>query len=72
MIVLTTIIVLTPRLALLRSNVFPSCALSIVAWDDSHGFWDNNLKTEYDPINNRQDMFIEHIIMRAKLEQEFN
>jgi hypothetical protein len=34
--------------------------------------WDNNLKTEYDPINNRQDMFIEHIIMRAKLEQEFN
>jgi hypothetical protein len=41
-------------------------------WQTMAKIWDNNLKTEYDPINNRQDMFIEHIIMRAKLEQEFN
>ena len=29
---------------------------------------DNNLKTEYDPVNIREDMLIEHIIIGAKLE----
>ena len=33
--------------------------------------WDNNLKTEYDPVNIREDMLIEHIIIQAKLEGEY-
>jgi len=41
-------------------------------WQTMAKIWDNNLKTEYDPKNNRQDMFIEHIIIQAKLEEEFN
>ena len=41
-------------------------------WQTMAKIWDNNLKTEYDPMNNRQDMFIEHIIIQAKLEEEFN
>jgi hypothetical protein len=34
-------------------------------------FWDNNLKTKYDPVNNREDMFIEHILIQSKLEGKF-
>ena len=41
-------------------------------WQTMAKLWDNNLKTEYDPINIRQDMLIEHIIIRAKLEGEFD
>ena len=40
-------------------------------WQTMAKFWDNNLKTEYDPVNNRQDMLIEHILIQAKLEGEF-
>jgi len=29
------------------------------------------LKTKYDPINEREDMLIEHIILQAKLEGQF-
>lgn len=39
-------------------------------WQIAARIWDNNLKTEYDPINNREDMFIEHILIQAKLEEE--
>ena len=34
--------------------------------------WDNNLKTEYDPVNVREDMLIEHILIQAKLEGKFD
>jgi len=40
-------------------------------WQTMAKFWDNNLKTEYDPVNNREDMLIEHILIQAKLEGEF-
>jgi len=40
-------------------------------WQTMAKFWDNNLKTEYDPINNREDMLIEHILIQAKLEGKF-
>jgi len=40
-------------------------------WQTMAKFWDNNLKTEYDPVNNRQDMLIEHILIQAKLEGKF-
>ncbi len=40
-------------------------------WQTMAKLWDNNLKTEYDPINNREDMLIEHIILQAKLEGKF-
>ena len=40
-------------------------------WQTMAKFWDNNLKTEYDPINIREDMLIEHIILQAKLEGKF-
>ena len=40
-------------------------------WQTMAKLWDNNLKTEYDPVNIRQDMLIEHIIIQAKLEGEF-
>ena len=40
-------------------------------WQTMAKFWDNNLKTEYDPVNNRQDMLIEHILVQAKLEGKF-
>ena len=32
---------------------------------------DNNLKTTYIPANNREDMFIELIIIQAKLQGKF-
>ena len=37
-------------------------------WQTMAKFWDNNLKTEYDPVNNREDMLIEHILIQAELE----
>jgi hypothetical protein len=35
-------------------------------WQAMARIWDNNLKTEYDPINTREDMLIESIIIEAK------
>ena len=40
-------------------------------WQTMAKLWDNNLKTEYDPVNNREDMLIEHILIQAKLEGKF-
>ena len=40
-------------------------------WQTMAKFWDNNLKTKYDPVNNREDMFIEHILIQSKLEGKF-
>ena len=40
-------------------------------WQTMAKFWDNNLKTEYDPTKNREDMLIEHILIQAKLEGKF-
>ena len=40
-------------------------------WQTMAKFWDNNLKTEFDPVNNREDMLIEHILIQAKLEGKF-
>ena len=40
-------------------------------WQTMAKFWDNNLKSEYDPVNNREDMLIEHILIQAKLEGKF-
>jgi len=40
-------------------------------WQTMAKFWDNNLKTEYDPVNTREDMLIEHILIQAKLEGKF-
>jgi len=37
-------------------------------WQTMASFWDNNLKTEYDPLNNREDMLIEHILNQIKVE----
>jgi len=37
-------------------------------WQTMAKFWDNNLKTEYDTVNNREDMLIEHILIQAELE----
>jgi len=37
-------------------------------WQTMAKLWDNNLKTEYDPLNIREDMLIEHIILQAKIE----
>ena len=37
-------------------------------WQTMAKFWDNNLKTEYNPVNNSEDMLIEHILIQAKLE----
>ena len=39
-------------------------------WQTMARIYDNDLKQEYDPVNNREDMFIEHIITQAKLEGE--
>jgi len=40
-------------------------------WQTMAKLWNNNLKTEYDPVNVREDMLIEHIIIQAKLEGKF-
>ncbi|MBT3418246.1 MAG: DUF4294 domain-containing protein [Flavobacteriales bacterium] len=37
-------------------------------WQTMAKIYDNNLKQEYNPVNNREDMLIEHIIINAKLE----
>ena len=37
-------------------------------WQTMAKIYDNNLKQEYDPVNNREDMLIEHIIINEKLE----
>ena len=31
-------------------------------WQAVAKVWDNDLKSQYDPLNNREDMFIEHIL----------
>ncbi len=41
-------------------------------WQTMAKFWDNNLKTEYNPVSNREDMLIEHILIQAKLEGKFD
>ena len=38
-------------------------------WQTMAKFWDNDLKKDYNPKNNREDMFIEYIIKQAKLEK---
>ena len=40
-------------------------------WQTIARLWDNNLKTEYDPVNIREDMFIEHILIQAEQEGKF-
>mgnify|MGYP006122048609 CR=1 FL=1 len=37
-------------------------------WQTMARIYDNDLKQEYDPVNNREDMLIEHIIIGAKLD----
>jgi hypothetical protein len=37
-------------------------------WQTMAKIYDNDLRQEYDPLNNREDMWIEHIINQAKLE----
>jgi hypothetical protein len=41
-------------------------------WQTLSKFYNNDLKTKYDPINDREDMLIEHIILQAKLEGRLN
>tara|TARA_B100001758_G_scaffold81904_1_gene69622 strand:- start:24765 stop:25340 length:576 start_codon:yes stop_codon:yes gene_type:complete len=39
-------------------------------WQTMAKLWDNNLKTQYDPLNIKEDMLIEHIIIHeATLEE---
>lgn len=38
-----------------------------IFWQTMAKLWENNLKMEYDPINNQEDMLIEHIIIQSKL-----
>ena len=40
-------------------------------WQTMAKLWNNNLKTAYDPVNVREDMLIEHILIQAKLEGKF-
>ena len=40
-------------------------------WQSMATLWNNNLRTEYDPVNVREDMLIEHILIQAKLEGKF-
>lgn len=37
-------------------------------WQTVAKLYENDLKAKYDPISNRRDMLIEHIILQAKLE----
>lgn len=46
--------------------------LNALFWQTTALFWDNNLKTTYDPINNKEDMLIEHIVIQAILNGELN
>ena len=41
-------------------------------WQTMAKLWDNNLKTEYNPIDVHEDMLIEHIILQGKLEGRFD
>ena len=40
-------------------------------WQTIARLWDNNLKTVYDPVNIREDIFIENIILVEKLEERY-
>ena len=37
-------------------------------WQTMAKFWNNNLKTKYDPVNVSEDILIEYILNQAKLE----
>ncbi|MEC9208970.1 MAG: DUF4294 domain-containing protein [Bacteroidota bacterium] len=41
-------------------------------WQTLAKFYENDLKAKYDPINEREDMLIEHILIQAKLEGRLN
>ena len=41
-------------------------------WQTIAKMYDNNLKARYDPIKDREDMLIEHIIIESKLEGRFD
>ena len=41
-------------------------------WQSMARFWDNDLKTEYDPLINSEDMLIEHIINDAILKENIS
>ena len=45
--------------------------LNVFFWQTMAKFWNNNLKTAYDPVNIREDILIEHILIQAKLEGKF-
>ena len=47
-------------------------AFNAFLWQTMARLWDNNLKSDYDPKNNREDILIEHIITQAKLEGKFH
>ena len=40
-------------------------------WQTIAKFWDNNLKTENDPVKIKEDILIEHILIQAKIEGRF-
>ena len=40
-------------------------------WQTLAKLYDNDLKAKYDPVNIREDMLIEHIILQARLEGKF-
>ena len=46
-------------------------SLNALFWQTIARFWDNNLKTKYDPVKIREDMLIEHILIQAKIEGKF-
>ena len=39
-------------------------------WQTMAKIWENNLKTEYDPLNNKEDKLIEHILLQNQLTKE--
>lgn len=41
-------------------------------WQSMAKYWDNNLKTEYNPLINSEDMLIEHIINDAILKENIS
>ena len=40
-------------------------------WQGMATLWNNNLKTEYDPVGIKEDVLIEHILIQAKSEGKF-
>ena len=42
--------------------------LNAFFWQNISRIYENDLKQEYDPVNNREDMLIEHIIINAKIQ----